>query len=214
MFTGLVESIGKVIQLKDGAKQGITTLEVKVPADFAPLRGDSICVNGCCLSVASIDQTRLTFDCSRETLQRTALGALQAGDHVNLEQALQLQQRLGGHLVSGHIDTVGTVTHFDPAPDGWLLQVSVPRKWGRYLHEKGSVTIQGVSVTVNSSDDQPLVTNFSCMIIPITLEKTNLSALQAGSTVALEFDQLAKMLERLVIERKLDTGASHSQLRC
>jgi riboflavin synthase len=192
MFTGIVEATGTVrsstptgkgarIEIAGG---GLDLSEVRI--------GDSIAVDGCCLTVVAKTAAEFLVDVSQETLSCTTGFAV--GRTVNLEKALRLSDRLGGHLVSGHVDAVGEVTRFQPIGESWLLEVHVPRELARYIARKGSITVSGVSLTVNHVAGE----RFDVNLIPHTLAVTNLGSLQAGATVNLEVDLLARYLERLL----------------
>jgi riboflavin synthase len=192
MFTGIVEATGS-IRSSTPTDQGARIEIAAGGLDLGDVRiGDSIAVDGCCLTV--IRKTALGFlvDVSQETMNCTTGFAV--GRAVNLEKALRLSDRLGGHLVSGHVDGVGEVTRFEPAGESWLLEVRVPVELAKYVARKGSVTISGVSLTVNHVDRD----RFDVNLIPHTLEVTNLKTLQPGAPVNLEVDLVARYLERLV----------------
>lgn len=185
MFTGIVEERGSVAAF-DGSRLRIEAQRV---LDDARL-GDSVAVNGCCLTVVAFGPGWWEADVSAETLARTNLDSLQPGDQVNLERPVRLSDRLGGHLVQGHVDGVGEVVQ--AAPD---LEVKVPRELLRYLVEKGSVTVDGVSLTVVAV----LESSFTVAVIPHTAEVTTLGNRVPGSRVNLEVDVLAKYVERLLV---------------
>lgn len=192
MFTGIVESLGKVVSLADGR------LELTSDADFAPEgfdEGESVAVNGCCLTV--LPGEGLRFDLSPETLDRTSLGDLASGARVNLERAMAMGARLGGHVVQGHVDATGVFEGSSPEGNSVVMRFRAPEGYGRYLIDKGSVAVEGVSLTVV----RPQGDRFEVWVIPHTLEKTNLGALQPGDRVNLEFDVLAKYVERLLEAR-------------
>ncbi|RYG26037.1 riboflavin synthase [bacterium] len=192
MFTGIVESLGEVISLSDGR------LEVRAEPHFAPEgfdEGESVAVNGCCLTV--LPGEGLRFDLSPETLARTSLGDLEPSARVNLERAMVAGGRLGGHVVQGHVDTTGTFEGSTPEGNSVVMRFRTPSGYGRYLIDKGSVAIEGVSLTVV----RPEVEAFEVWVIPHTLEKTNLGSLKSGDRVNLEFDVLAKYVERLLEAR-------------
>jgi len=153
------------------------------------------------LTVVKEEHGELTFDLGRETLQLTCLGQLKPHDHVNVERAMQLGSRIGGHLVSGHIDGVGQVVTINANPDGWLIKIEVPKKLGKYLIKKGSVVLNGVSLTVNEVEDHDQGSQFSVMLIPQTLQVTNLKHLTKGDHVNIETDMIAKFIERLIATR-------------
>jgi riboflavin synthase len=189
MFTGIVQAVGKVHRIEN------LVLEVDAPASFAPEgydTGESVAVNGCCLTVVA--EAPLRFDLSEETLARTGLGQLRAGDPVNLERAMTARDRFGGHIVQGHVDATGEVLAVEPQEGSTILRFRVPEEYTRYLIDKGSVTIDGISLTVV----RPEGDTFEAWIIPHTLENTNLAARQPGDRVNLEFDVIAKYVERLL----------------
>jgi riboflavin synthase len=192
MFTGIIEAVGSV----RGVKPAQSGLRVTIDAgalDLAEVKvGDSIAVNGVCLTVTALAARRFDFDVSRETLDCT-LG-FESGARVNLEKSLRLADRLGGHLVSGHIDGVGTVVRFDPVGDDRLLAIEAPRELAKYIARKGSVAVNGVSLTVNAVDHSA----FEINLIPHTLRATNLDGLAAGTKVNLEVDMLARYAERFL----------------
>lgn len=192
MFTGIVESLGEVVSLHEGR------LEVRAEPHFAPEgfdEGESVAVNGCCLTVLPGDGLR--FDLSPETLARTSLGDLLPGSQVNLERAMIAGGRLGGHVVQGHVDTAGSFEAATPEGNSVVMRFRAPGGYGKYLIDKGSVTIEGVSLTVV----RPEGDSFEVWVIPHTLEKTNLGSLKPGDRVNLEFDVLAKYVERLLEAR-------------
>ena len=198
MFTGIVEELGVVSSRED---QGdAVRLRVRGPGvvqDASP--GDSIAVNGCCLTVAELTEDGFTADVMRETLLKTSLGALDAGAPVNLERAVTMGTRLGGHLVQGHVDGTGTIARRTPSEHWELVEISFPARLAAYLVEKGSVTVDGVSLTVVSVDDA--AGTFTVSLIPETLARTTLGAKGAGEPVNLEVDVIAKYVERLLAVR-------------
>lgn len=202
MFTGLVEELGRVAaveQQTDACRLTIaatTVLEGTRP-------GDSIAVNGCCLTVVATDGATWTADVMAETLAKTALGALEPGDRVNLERAVRADQRLGGHLVQGHVDGVGSVVSRTPGDHWEVVEISLPRELARYLVDKGSITVDGTSLTVvHAGDDR-----FTVSLIPETLARTTLGLRQPGDRVNLEVDVLAKYVDRLLAHRGLAADA-------
>ena len=189
MFTGIVEELGKVLDRHDHADGGVTfRFQAPVVTVDAKL-GDSIAVNGCCLTVTDVGDGWWQADAVMETIQRTNLGSLSAGERVNFERPVRLQDRLGGHLVQGHVDAVGEIVH--PAPN---LEVRVPAELIRYIVEKGSITVDGCSLTVV----KPLDDGFTVAIIPHTLELTTLGRKGVGEMVNLEVDVMAKYAEKLL----------------
>ncbi|HKJ22099.1 MAG TPA: riboflavin synthase [Gammaproteobacteria bacterium] len=195
MFTGIVEGVGEVTAAEP-AGAGRRLVVAPGTVDIADLNaGDSILVNGACLTtVTAGGEGRLRFDLSAETLECTTLGGLAGGDRVNLEKALLPTTRLGGHLVSGHVDGVGQVLQRRPEGEYERLRIRVPAALGKYFAGKGSVCLDGVSLTVNgvSGDEVDL------MLIPHTLQVTNLARLKAGDRVNVEVDLVARYLERLL----------------
>jgi riboflavin synthase len=161
--------------------------------------GDSIALNGACMTVTSLDlpQHQFTIDISAESLARTT-GLVQTGTRINLEKALRAQDRLGGHIVSGHVDGVGTVTHFAQVGESWELRVMAPPQLGKYLAYKGSITVNGVSLTVNQVQDQADGCEISVNLIPHTVDHTALGSLTAGAAVNLEIDTVARYVERML----------------
>ena len=193
MFTGIVEELGTVESIEDqGDARRLTIRAGTVLADAG--LGDSISVNGCCLTVASRTEQTWTADVMQETLAKTSLGAVSPGDPVNLERAVTADKRLGGHIVQGHVDGVGTVTSRTPSEHWELVEVTMPADLGRYLVDKGSITVDGVSLTVvETSGDR-----FTVSLIPETLARTTLGARRPGDPVNLEVDILAKHVEKLL----------------
>jgi riboflavin synthase len=197
MFSGLVEGRGRIARIEALADGGIrTTIDAAAELLTGAKIGDSICVNGVCLTAVAISASSFTVELSRESLSRS-VGLDREGD-VNLEQSLRLGDRLGGHLVFGHVDGVGEVVRFDPLGASWELVVRVPRDLARYIAVKGSITINGVSLTVNRVTDSAAGCEFSINVIPHTYEVTTLRALVAGSRVNVEIDMIARYVERVL----------------
>ena len=193
MFTGIVRELGRVASIEGGA--GGVRLELDAPATAPTVGlGDSVAVNGCCLTVVGSDGGRLAFDAVPETLRRTTLGALRPGDPVNVEPALRVGDPLGGHFVQGHVDGVGRVQSIEAEGDGLRAFVAAAPEILRYCVEKGSITVEGVSLTVAELADDA----FAVALIPHTLAETTLSELAPGREVNLEVDLLAKYAERLL----------------
>lgn len=196
MFTGLVEETGALLALERSASGARLTVRAPLTGTDARL-GDSIAVNGCCLTVTACDSATLAFDLLAETLDRTNLGTLAPGAPVNLERALAAHSRLGGHFVQGHIDTTSRVLAFEKVQADHRLEIALPAEFAGYVAFKGSIAIDGISLTV--AEVRPA--SFVVWIIPHTLAMTNLRAKSAGDFVNLEFDLLAKYVERLLAVR-------------
>ena len=193
MFTGIVRELGVVVEV--GEAGGGRALVVEAPATAARVSiGDSVAIGGCCLTATRIDAGRITFHAVPETIARTTLGALGAGERVNVEPALRAGEELGGHYVQGHVDAVGRIQSVEAEGEGFRVFVEAPDAVLRYCVEKGSITIDGVSLTVAEIASDA----FGVVLIPHTLEATTLSALRPGLAVNLEADVLAKYVERLI----------------
>lgn len=193
MFTGLVENLGTVLWIR--ATEKGTQLQLAAPGIAEDLReGDSVSVNGCCLTVAARRQEQLTFDLLAETLARTNLRALRRDSRVNLERALAANARLGGHFVQGHIDYAARIVGFERRDADYRLEIELPREFAHYAAAKGSIAVDGISLTVG----EILADTFVVWIIPHTKRHTNLDTTQAGDSVNLEFDLLAKYVERML----------------
>ena len=193
MFTGLIEEIGLVLWIRATGRG--TQLQLTAPMIGEEIRkGDSVAVNGCCLTVASQSAAQLTFDLLGETLDRTNLRHLGRGSGVNLERALMATGRLGGHFVQGHVDCTVRVLAFDSTGEDYRLEVELPANFNRYVAPKASIAINGISLTIAELLKESLVV----WIIPYTRRHTNLDALQVGHWVNLEFDILAKYVERML----------------
>jgi len=195
MFTGIIEELGAVDAVVDQGDAVRLTVRAPLVVQDATL-GDSIAVNGVCLTVAERHLETFTADVMRETLDRSTLAGLAPGDPVNLERATTPTARLGGHLVQGHVDATGTVRGRRPSEHWEVVEVEVPRSLLRYLVSKGSVTVDGVSLTVVDVDDER--STFTVSLIPETLARTTLGARQPGEPVNLEVDIVAKYVERMV----------------
>ncbi len=198
MFTGIVEERGTVASVEPLTNaERIAISGSVVLADVRP--GDSIAVNGVCLTVVDIGPDSFTADVMQETLKRSSLGSAGVGSEVNLERAARLDSRLGGHLVQGHVDGTGEVLVIEADPHWTLMRISLPAGLGRYVVEKGSITVDGVSLTVVGVGDD----GFSVSLIPTTLAETTLGSRRVGDTVNLEVDAIAKYVERLMQGRLL-----------
>src|SRR5580658_8332092 len=188
MFTGIIEGAGKIDTFERGPEGGRLRVNLSGAGEIASgmKLGDSVAVNGCCLTVVEFDAKHFSADLSGETLRRTSLGEKKIGDVVNLERPLAAGARLGGHFVQGHVDGIGRVTRLAPEGNNWWLSVSVPEDLRRYVAEKGSVAIDGISLTVAHWGDG--IADFA--IIPFTYEQTNVRAMGPGDAVNLECDIL------------------------
>src|ERR1700722_18934287 len=203
MFTGITEHVARIESIEKGAHGGRLRVSLAgATAVAAEMKlGDSIAVNGCCLTVAEFDAHHFLADLSGETLRRTSLGEKKSRDLVNLERPLAASARLGGHFVQGHVDGVGRVTALAPEGANWWLSVKIPLELQRYVAEKGSIAIDGISLTVARWRDGVA----DIAIIPFTYEHTNVRSMAAGDAVNLESDILAKYVESL-----LGAGKSHT----
>ncbi len=193
MFTGIIQALGKVVFLDGG--------RLRIATDGAPWEdpvavGESVAVNGCCLTVASLEEG-VHFDLSEETLKRTALGDLRGGVLVNLERSLRPLDRIGGHIVQGHVDGVGSCLNITQAEGSWVFRFGAPDGCDRYLVDKCSVAVDGISLTVV----RPTAGAFDAWIVPHTFENTNLRDMKRDQPVNMEFDLLFKYVERLVSAR-------------
>jgi riboflavin synthase len=217
MFTGIITGVGRIAAVHDlaslqpgdhPAAQSRFGKRLTVEAPDGYLEdvgaGDSIALNGACMTVISLEpgSSRFNVEISAESLDRTA-GLGQPG-RINLEKALRAHDRLGGHIVAGHVDGVGEVTHFAPVGESWELRLIAPRELGKYLAYKGSITVNGVSLTVNRIADIPAGTEFTINLIPHTVDHTALGELRPGSQVNLEIDLIARYVERML------TAPSHN----
>ena len=212
MFTGIITGVGRIANVDDlgslvaidkppgAASQYGKRVTVEAPAGYLDDvgLGDSIALNGACMTVTGLDpaQRRFTIEISAESLAKTA-GLAQQGP-INLEKALRANDRLGGHIVAGHVDGVGEVTRFAQVGESWELRIMVPSALGKFLAYKGSITVNGVSLTVNTVADSPHGTEVSINLIPHTIANTALGALHEGSRVNLEIDLIARYVERML----------------
>jgi riboflavin synthase len=193
MFTGIIENKGKVLRTEFRRQEKKLTLEL--PFDLTDVQlGDSINVNGACLTVVGKKGQTIELDLSPETLQKTTLAKVKEGDQVNIERALRLSDRLGGHIVTGHIDGIGAITERIQERDFLHLRIRIPQSVSRYVVQKGSIAIDGISLTVNEYREREI----SLTLIPYTLEKTTLISKKAGDEVNVEADILGKYVEKML----------------
>ncbi len=197
MFTGLIEDVGKIGLLRIDKNSAVLEVKTKLPLRAMPL-GASVAVNGACLTVVKKTRDVFTVDVSPETLQRTNLQSLAAGSLVNLEQPMRFQDRLGGHLVTGHVDGIGTITAIKPEGGFTVFRFHVPAIISSLLVAKGSVAVDGISLTVNDCRRD----GFSVAIIPFTLQHTNLRVRRVGDKVNLETDLIGKYVQSFLTQRK------------
>lgn len=212
MFTGIIEEVGVVRNVKMGAKSAVITIQAsKVMEDIHP--GDSIAMNGVCLTVTSFDRNSYSVDVMHETLRRTNLGTLKSGSRVNLERAMAADGRFGGHIVAGHVDGPGTILSMEKDDNAIWITVGANPSVLRYIVEKGSITIDGISLTVAEVDDK----SFAVSVIPHTGANTTLLDKKPGDTVNLETDMIGKYVEKLLRceaeEEKPSSGITMEFLR-
>jgi riboflavin synthase len=193
MFSGIIEDLGKVADIRQSAEGAVLTLSTGLPVAKIKI-GDSIAVSGACLTVVAKGRGTVKMDVSAETLRRTSLGELKPGDRVNLERCLTLSTLLNGHIVAGHVDSVGRVISIKPEGDSKLYTFEVAANEARYLVEKGSVAIDGISLTVFSIRNN----RFSCALIPHTLKVTTIGLRKPGDHINVESDMMAKYVERIL----------------
>ena len=204
MFTGIVEAVGKIAALDSGRDSvRVTVSSARIAEDVAI--GDSVAVSGVCLTVVEIAAPQLTFEAVYETLRRTTLGQRRVGDLVNLERALKADGRFGGHIVQGHIDGTGRIASIRPVGDSWFVYVEASQELLRYVVNKGSVCVDGISLTVMDADDKA----FSLSIIPHTWENTTLKDRRAGDSVNIETDIVGKYVEKLMGGWAPEIGRAH-----
>ena len=202
MFTGIVEELGTIVAVDDLVDAARITVRGPVVTSDASF-GDSIAVNGVCLTVVEFGDDQFTVDVMAETLNRSSLGGLSAGSPVNLERAMAANGRFGGHIVQGHVDGVGEILAITPSQHWTVVRIGLPDSIARYIVEKGSITVDGVSLTVSSLGDGW----FEVSLIPTTLGETNLGSATVGSPVNLEVDVIAKYVERLHLSGVTDDAA-------
>ena len=204
MFTGLIQGLGKVNDIRRIREE--MSLTIVPPFDVSDCRvGESISVNGVCLTVTGKQGQALTVDVSAETMSRSTLGQLRAGDEVNLERALRLSDRLGGHLVTGHVDGVGKILIKEQRERSWLFRIGIERALGRYTIEKGSIALDGISLTINDCQD----TYFEVNIIPQTAQETTILRKKVGDLVNVEMDMIGKYVEKFL---KKEKGATKEEV--
>lgn len=203
MFTGIITGVGRIAAIHDlGTSSSFgKRLSIAVPDGYLDDvgLGDSIALNGACMTVTTLlpERQQFTIDISAESLDKTA-GLTDEGSRINLEKALRASDRLGGHIVSGHVDGIGAVSFFEPIGESWELRVVAPPALARFLAYKGSITVNGVSLTVNSVKDIEGGAEISINLIPHTVDNTSLGGLKAGSKVNLEIDTVARYVERML----------------
>ncbi|TFW22244.1 riboflavin synthase [Massilia arenosa] len=205
MFTGIVAAVGKITSVTPlGGSTEDAGVRLHIDAGQLPIAdvalGDSIAINGACMTVVEKTANAFDVEVSRESLNRTV--GLDAEGEVNLEKALTLNERLGGHLVTGHVDGLGVVHKFEPVGESYLLMIDAPRELGKFLAYKGSIVVNGVSLTVNSVEDVAEGCRFSINLIPHTIAVTTLKHLAAGKKVNLEIDLIARYVERMITAPK------------
>lgn len=193
MFTGIIEELGEIASVETHTAGSRITVAAKIVTSDVS-NGDSIAVNGVCLTAIDVTPTSFAADASPETLDRTTLGSLLAGSHVNLERAVTPSTRLGGHIVQGHVDGRGEFISASQDGDFWTVRIGFPHEFGKYLVFKGSVTVEGISLTVAALNEN----HFDIAVIPKTWEMTNLSSHKPGDAVNLEADLIAKYVERMM----------------
>jgi riboflavin synthase len=208
MFTGIITAVSKIIEVKDlgeltsGESAHGKRLTIETPDGYLSdvQLGDSIALNGACMTVVALGENRFSIDISQESLSKTS-GLAKPGP-VNTEKALRANDRLGGHIVSGHVDDVARVVRFEPTGESWELVIQIPTAFARFLAYKGSVVINGVSLTVNKVSDNTQGCEISINLIPHTIQNTTLGLLKAGSLVNLEIDTVARYVERMLAFEK------------
>ena len=204
MFSGIVEDIGAVRALEKKDKGALLRVGVQKIDAGELILGESVAVNGVCLTVVSAGDRGFSVDASHETLSKTNLSGLRAGSGVNLERSLRVGDRMGGHIVTGHVDGVGIVQSITPVGESWVFSFSIPDSLAKYVVEKGSVAVDGVSLTVNSVKG----TEFSVNIIPYTLRETTFSEFCQGREVNIECDIIGKYVEKMLSGENAPAGGS------
>jgi riboflavin synthase len=207
MFTGLIEGTGKVKVVDRSGRD--MTLSIAPGFDMSDCRtGDSVCVNGVCLTATGMQEGLFSAYVSAESISRSTLGSLRHGDEVNLERAMRLTDRLGGHIVSGHVDGIGKIIHMSQVQRSWLIRVEIERSLARYTIEKGSIAMDGISLTINSCDGR----SFEVNMIPETAAKTTLLKKRTGDLLNIETDIMAKYIEKLILKDKAPSGIDMKML--
>lgn len=196
MFTGIVEELGEIVAVEPLGDAARLSVRGKVVTSDAK-HGDSIAVNGVCLTVVDVEDEVFTVDVMRETLKRSSLKSVESGARVNLERAVRADQRLGGHIVQGHVDGTGVLLSREPGERWDDVRFSLPAELNRYVAEKGSIAVDGISLTVTTVDEE----SFGVSLIPTTLELTTLGGRSEGDVVNLEVDVIAKYVEKLVVTK-------------
>ncbi len=200
MFTGIIEELGKIASLEKNANGAKIKISAKIVTEGTN-EGDSIAVNGVCLTALDVQKDSFSADVSQETLDKSTLLRLRNGTNVNLERAVTPNTRLGGHIVQGHVDSRGKFVSASQNGDFWTVRISFPREIGQYLVYKGSISVEGISLTIAELKDD----YFEVALIPKTWEMTNLSTLKSGDEVNLEADVIAKYVERILLYGKSET---------
>ena len=208
MFTGIIEGLGTITAIRPAGKGRHLVIDSDFTLEGTTI-GDSIAVNGACLTAVRVELKRFEVDLSPETVSKTTLGAARIGERVNLERALRLSDRIDGHLVSGHIDGVGAVIHRKTAANAILVTISVPENLTRYMIEKGSVAVDGISLTINRIDSG----SFEVSIIPLTAQKTTIESKKTGDPVNIEADMIGKYVERFMAGDRGRAAASNEKKR-
>src|SRR6185295_3047831 len=201
MFTGIIEELGRVREVEQRGEDARIVIEARTVTEDSH-NGDSIAVNGVCLTALDVKPGSFVADVSKETLFRSTLGSLKQGSPVNLERAVTPATRLGGHIVQGHVDARGEFLGSEDHGESWTFRFGYPKEIGRYLVFKGSVTVEGISLTIANLTDE----YFEIAVIPKTFEVTNFSQLQPGDAVNLEVDVIAKYVERILMSSSLQRG--------
>jgi len=208
MFTGIIEDKGKVMRVEHRGREKKLTLELPIHLTEMQL-GDSININGVCLTIVEKRGQTIGVDLSSETLQKTVLGELKEGDQINFERALKVTDRLGGHIVTGHIDGIGVITEQRKEGDYLYLGIRIPRFMSRYVVQKGSIAIDGISLTVNECENEEI----KMTLIPYTLEKTVLRKKKVGDRVNVETDIMGKYVEKMINRGEKSKGMDLSFLK-